>query len=80
MAKDNGFSIENVKAVLDQSVDVGATLPQEVPLADFKRAVAKTIQKIHPLALNQFVKGMEEIGVIRVDTHVAVMLMYPDDL
>ena len=80
MAKDNGFSITNVKAVLNETVDVNSPLPQEIPLVEFKRVVARVTGKIHPIVLGQFVKGMSEIGAIRADVHVATLLMHPEDI
>ena len=80
MAAKSSFSIENVQAVLEQIADDTAPFPQEVLATDFKRVVAKTIEQIHPLAINQFLKGLVEIGAIRLDNHVVVVLMSAKDI
>jgi len=73
------FTIENLKKVLD-IVAIGDEFPQEVITSDVKRTIAKVIGKIHPLALSSFMKGMEEMGIIRNTGLVTIIHMGSDDL
>lgn len=74
------FTTANLKTVLTVITDPSLDYPQEVLTTDLKRTIAKTIGKIHPLALTSFTKGMADMGVISVKGTITVVLMGADDL
>lgn len=78
--KTMSFTIPNAKQVIELNTDTTMILPQEVMMADLKRSIAKTIGKIHPLSLGQFIKGMEDIGAIQVHGQIVSMLIFSDEL